>query len=170
MPRSVTSPESCLARARGGSPGHRVGWKKAAMMGSPVLLLPGALAIITVLSLQSYQRVPSLGDLTATLQLGERCPPPSSRGRKAALAPSSCLPILRSWKKDVCHALCPCPNCQAWPQVATGQRCACLQARTRGVCVSQPGTSGGGQVQTLWSVGREEVIWGPAVEKLSVCD
>lgn len=36
--------------------------------------------------------------------------------------------------------------------------------------VSQPGTSGGGQVQTLRPVGREEVIWGPAVEKLSVCD
>lgn len=64
-------------------------------------------------------------------------------------------------------ALCPC-LARGTAAVAPGQRCACLQPAARGVRVPQAGTSGGGQVQTLRPA--EEVIWGPAVEKLSVCD
>lgn len=43
---------------------------------------------ITYLLLSCSHRVPSLGDLTATQQLGKGCPPTFSPGRKAVLAPS----------------------------------------------------------------------------------
>lgn len=66
-----------------------------------------------------------------------------------------------------CRMLGPC-LARGTAAVAPGQRCACLQPVARGVRVPQAGTSGGGQVQTLRPA--EEVIWGPAVEKLSVCD
>lgn len=104
VPTSVTSPEHWGPALPGhrDSPGNAAGRGKPPMPGSPVLLHPGALAggqqqpaslschcnpIIYLLPSCGH-RVPILGDLTATQQLGEGCPPTFSAGRKAALAPS----------------------------------------------------------------------------------
>lgn len=173
MPRSDHKGPASLGHRE--NPGNAGSQGKPAMTRSPVLLCSGTLASLschcnTHLQLSwipGISRVPSLDDL-----------PPSSWGRDVPpdlalagrLPPGQLLTHLGMLGKDAPHALYPYPGCQAGPKVAPGQRCACLRTRAQGVCVSQPGTSGGGQVQTLWPVGWKKVIWGPAVEKLSVCD
>lgn len=172
------TPGSCFARAQG-EPRGCSGSGKASNGGEPSAAAPQGFGrgtakdSSTVLSLQPHHLPPAIlqaqGAKPGSLSSWSRAVPPHLE-RQCWPSPSQMPAPPGCWGKDAPHALCLCPGCQAWPKVALGQRCACLQPRAQGVRVSRPGTSGGGHVQTLRPVGREEVIWGPAVEKLSVCD